>query len=216
MASEKMQANTDADIFYKMTTGRGAMPSFANTLTPDQRWKIINFIKSFDPKNKGLLVAEQPVKAKLRVDTDVSRSVIAITAQSQDKKGIWGQLSDAEVSVRAKRTFGYLEIGRATTNPAGIAEFQFPKDFKSDRQGLVDLTVSLGEDYSSDAVELKNVKLGTATEPENLFSHRVLWSTNPRTQLWLIFTYLGVVGGVWLTILYIVYLISGIYKAGRD
>lgn len=216
MASGKMQANTDADIFYKMTAGRGAMPSFATTLTPEQRWKIINFIKSFDPKNKGLLVAEQPVKAKLKVDADVARSVIAISAQSQDKKGIWGQLPDAEVSIRAKRTFGYLEVGRATTNTAGIAEFQFPKDFKSDSQGLVDLTVSLGEDFSADTIELKQVKLGTSVEPENLFSRRVLWSTNPNTQLWLIFTYLGVVGGVWLTILYIVYLISRIYKAGKD
>jgi mono/diheme cytochrome c family protein len=216
MASEKMQANTDADIFYKITTGRGAMPSFAAVLTPEQRWKIINFIKSFDPKNKGKLVLEPPVKAKLKADADVARSVIAISAQSQDKTGIWGLLPDAEVTVKAKRTFGYMEIGRATTNPAGIAEFQFPKDFKAGREGLVDLTVSLGDDFSSDVVELKQVKLGTAVEPENLFSRRVLWSTNPRTQLWLIFTYLGVVGGVWLTILYIVFLISRIYKAGKD
>jgi hypothetical protein len=125
-------------------------------------------------------------------------------------------LPNAEVTIKARRTFGYLEVGRTTTNPEGMAEFLFPKDFKADKGGLVDLIVALGEDFSSNVVELTRVKLGSQMEPENLFSHRVLWSTNPRTQLWLIFTYLGVLGGVWLTILFIIYLIFRIYKAGKD
>jgi mono/diheme cytochrome c family protein len=215
MASEKMQANTDADIFYKMTTGRVAMPAFENTIAPEQRWKIVNFIKSFDPANKGLLIPVVPVKAMLEATADTSKPVILISALVQDKQGNWGPLQKTEVTISAKRTFGKIEVGKAITNEQGNAEFQFPKDFIGDKDGSVDLTLTLGEDYSCDVVELNQLKIATPVIPENIFTHRVLWSTNARTSIWLILTYIGVVGGVWLTIFYIIFLIFKIYKAGK-
>ena len=215
VASEKMQANTDADIFYKITTGRVAMPAFENTLTIEQRWKIVNFIKSFDPANKGLLVPEEPVKATLQATADVSKRMIQISAQAQDKQGKWAPLQKTDVSIKAKRTFGKMEIGIARTNENGNAAFQFPVDFIGDKEGSVDLTLTLGEDFISNVVELNQLKIATPVEPENLFAHKVLWSTNDRTSIWLILTYLGVVGGVWLTIFYIIFLIFKIYKAGK-
>jgi mono/diheme cytochrome c family protein len=216
ITSEKMQANTDADIFYKMTTGRVAMPSFENTLAPEQRWKIVNFIKSFDPVNKGLLVPVEPVKAMLEATADTIKPVILISALVQDKQGNWGPLQKAEVTINARRTFGKLEVGKVKTNSQGNAEFKFPKDFIGDKDGSVDLTLTLGEDYSFDVVELNQLKIATPVEPENIFTHRVLWSTNARTSIWLIMTYLGVVTGVWLTIFYIIFLIVKIYRAGKD
>jgi mono/diheme cytochrome c family protein len=214
VASEKMQANSDAEIFYKMTTGRVAMPSFANTLTPDQRWKIVNFIKSFDPKNAGLLIKEEPIKARLVSTADVSKSTLHIAAEAQNKTGVWGPLQ-AEVLITARRTFGHIEVGKAKTDELGMAEFVFPKEFIGDKEGAVDLVLSLGDEYSFKAVELNKVKIAHPVEPEDIFARRVLWSTNPRTQIWLILTYLGVVGGVWLTIFYIVFLIFKMYKAGN-
>jgi mono/diheme cytochrome c family protein len=216
VTSEKMQANTDADIFYKINTGRVAMPAFENTLTPEQRWKIINFVKSFDPANKGLLIPVEPVKAKLEATADPSKPVIMISALFQDKEGKWSPLQKAEVTINASRTFGKIEVGKAKTNELGNAEFQFPKDFIGDKEGSVDLALTLGEDYACDVVELNRLKIASPVVPENIFTHRVLWSTNSRTSIWLIMTYLGVVGGVWLTIFYIIFLIFKIYKAGKD
>ena len=40
-ATDKFQKQTDGDLFYKITTGRGAMPSFKNTLTEEERWSVI-------------------------------------------------------------------------------------------------------------------------------------------------------------------------------
>jgi len=216
ITSQQMQANTDGEIFHKITVGRLAMPSFEPTLTEDQRWKIVNFIKSYDPANKGLFTPEEPVPARLQASADIPRSVLLIDAQMQDKQGAWAPLAATEVSVKAKRTFGYLEVGKALTNASGHAEFQFPKDFKGDPEGMVDLTFSLGEDFRADTIPLNQVKIAAPVEPENIFSHRVLWSTNPHTQWWLILTYLGIVGGVWLTIFYILFQIFKIYKAGKE
>lgn len=216
IASEKMIVNSEAGLFYKMTTGRAAMPSFANTLTVEQRWKVINFFKSFDPANAGLLVKEEPVKARIQAAANDTASLISISAQAQDKRGAWGPLSNTEILIKARRTFGSIDIGKAKTNAQGYAEFKFPKTFKGDKNGLVDLELSLEEEYSCIPVGMNQVKIAAITEPENIFSRRVLWSTNPRTQIWLILSYLGVVGGVWLTIFYIIFLIVKISKAGKD
>ena len=41
---EKM---TDGEHFWKITTGRGGMPSFAKDLTSEERWHVINYINTF-------------------------------------------------------------------------------------------------------------------------------------------------------------------------
>jgi len=41
---EKM---TDGEHFWKITTGRGAMPSYEKDLTADERWHVINYINTF-------------------------------------------------------------------------------------------------------------------------------------------------------------------------
>jgi len=41
---EKM---TDGEHFWKITTGRGGMPSFARDLTEEERWYVVNYINTF-------------------------------------------------------------------------------------------------------------------------------------------------------------------------
>jgi mono/diheme cytochrome c family protein len=41
---EKM---TDGEHFWKITTGKGGMPSFARDLTEEERWHVINYINTF-------------------------------------------------------------------------------------------------------------------------------------------------------------------------
>ena len=38
---------TDGEHFWKMTTGRGAMPSFEKDMTGEERWHVINYINTF-------------------------------------------------------------------------------------------------------------------------------------------------------------------------
>jgi len=38
---------TDGEHFWKMTTGRGAMPSFEKDMVREERWHVINYINTF-------------------------------------------------------------------------------------------------------------------------------------------------------------------------
>ena len=37
---------TDGALYWKISQGRGVMPKFEGGLTPEQRWHVINFIRS--------------------------------------------------------------------------------------------------------------------------------------------------------------------------
>jgi mono/diheme cytochrome c family protein len=50
-STAKFQAQTDGDIYYKITEGRGKMPSFKKTIADDNdRWMIIYYLRTFKSK----------------------------------------------------------------------------------------------------------------------------------------------------------------------
>jgi len=50
---DKVQAQTDGAIFWKITNGRGFMVSYENILSDDQRWMLVSYIRKLD-KEKSL------------------------------------------------------------------------------------------------------------------------------------------------------------------
>ncbi len=53
LSSPKMWDQTDGALFWKLTEGRKPMPSYDKTLTPDQRWDVINYVRTLAPKKAG-------------------------------------------------------------------------------------------------------------------------------------------------------------------
>jgi len=47
--SAKLAAETDGELFWKMSNGRGAMPPWKH-LPEDQRWMLVNYIRSLQAK----------------------------------------------------------------------------------------------------------------------------------------------------------------------
>ena len=47
---DEIQAQTDGAIFWKMTEGRAPMASYKTTLTEEQRWQLVNFIRQLGGK----------------------------------------------------------------------------------------------------------------------------------------------------------------------
>ena len=46
-SKESFQAQTDGEIFYKLSEGRGDMPNFKKKLPEaDERWSLVNFIRT--------------------------------------------------------------------------------------------------------------------------------------------------------------------------
>lgn len=44
---------TDGTIFWKLSEGRSPMPAFQETFTEEQRWKIVNYVRTLAPKRTG-------------------------------------------------------------------------------------------------------------------------------------------------------------------
>ncbi len=49
--AEKVKKETDGEIFWKITNGRGAMPPWKQ-LSEKDRWQIVNYIRELQKKSK--------------------------------------------------------------------------------------------------------------------------------------------------------------------
>jgi len=47
---EQFQKQTDGSLFWKITEGRKPMPSFKKDLTDEQRWQVINYVRTLGTK----------------------------------------------------------------------------------------------------------------------------------------------------------------------
>jgi mono/diheme cytochrome c family protein len=45
--ANRMNAQTDGELFWKITVGNKPMPKFGKMLTEEQRWEVVNFIRTF-------------------------------------------------------------------------------------------------------------------------------------------------------------------------
>jgi mono/diheme cytochrome c family protein len=50
LTSDYVQNQTDGELFWKISEGRSPMPLAKKTLTDDQRWDVVNYIRTFKKK----------------------------------------------------------------------------------------------------------------------------------------------------------------------
>jgi mono/diheme cytochrome c family protein len=59
-----MAEMTDGEIFWKMGEGKLPMPAFKKRLTDEQRWQLVNYIRTFAPKPPASPAPPPPPPAK--------------------------------------------------------------------------------------------------------------------------------------------------------
>ncbi|HYQ57463.1 MAG TPA: cytochrome c [Draconibacterium sp.] len=214
--SDVMQANTDGELFYKITHGRGGMPQFETTISEDDRWRLVNYIRNFNPENEPVLVEEPPKKAKILASVNEEERRVEVFAEYQDKDSNYVVLAETPISIGAKKAFGTLPIGQVLSNEEGRAEYNIPESLIGDEQGMVTLVIDLGEGFITDNVVLDAAKVGQPKPTPKLIQKDVLWSTNENIQVWLLLSYLAAVLGAWGTIGYVVFQIFKIKRAGKQ
>ena len=47
-----MQAMTDGEIFYKISEGHDPMPAFKEKIPPEDRWRLVNYARTFSAAQK--------------------------------------------------------------------------------------------------------------------------------------------------------------------
>ena len=53
---------TDGEIFWKISEGRRPMPTFKKRLTEEQRWQLVNYLRTFAPKPSPHSQSGDPTK----------------------------------------------------------------------------------------------------------------------------------------------------------
>jgi mono/diheme cytochrome c family protein len=49
LSDPKVAAQSDGALFWKITTGRKPMPAFENLISEDDRWNVVNYMRTFAP-----------------------------------------------------------------------------------------------------------------------------------------------------------------------
>ena len=215
IASEKMQANSEGELFYKITHGKGVMPPFESTISENERWMLVNLIQNYSPEREQLLLDLPPVKAKLLASVNMDQGSVEILAEYENENAEYVPLLNTAVTISSKKAFGNLEIGQALTNEQGRATYTIPEHVIGDEEGYCSIVVSLNEEFDAMEVVLEKALVGSPKNVPTLIRKGVLWSTNNNVSLWVLITYLLAAGGAWIVIGYIIYQIVKIKRYSK-
>ena len=211
------QKRTDGDLFYILTTGRQIMPSFKNILSEDQRWELISYIRSYNKSYVQVLSKFDPRKSKLvklTLSFDEKTHLVRLLAKANEKTGTVILKGD-EVELYANRYFGRLQIDKSLqTDNEGSAYFKFPKDLPGDKSGIVELIVKISDDNYGEVEYQKKMKTGIPTNIPGLTEKRAIWNVLEKSPVWLIITYTSCVLFFGLFLLFILYSLWKLKKAG--
>ena len=220
-ATPKFQSQVDGALFYKITAGKGLMPSFKNVLTEEERWQVISYFRSFNPKYvqpSPVLVpagAFSDVDVSLKLQYIPSKRLIKVTTMGS-KNHIQAPLSGIEITLWANRYFGDLMIdGSKSSNASGDAYFDYHDSVPGDSAGNVKFIVKLNADGLSGFKRDTSLRIGKPVHAKSLIDTRAMWTVNSQAPIWLIAAYSIVVISVWGILFYIVVLIFRIKKAAN-
>ena len=219
LSKEKAQVQTDGEIFYRITTGKVPMPEFRNILAEDDRWSVIAYLRTFNPK----YIQPNPVAKATFTGRIITLAMqysdpmkkIVVTATEQLKDGQKGLATGVEVMLFVKRYFGKMQIGEIkTTNARGQALFEFPADLPGNKEGYVEFSAMVNDPKSvmKTTPASASLAIGVPTDKPGLTETRAWWSTRGKAPVWILLTYTLSVIIVWGFILYIVYSILKIRK----
>jgi hypothetical protein len=195
-ATDKIQHNTDGEIFYKLSNGRGQMPSFKNVLSSDEIWNVISFVRSFNSSYKQLIMpvitssAYPGAVIKMILSYNSSDSTILLEAKAVKQESSV-PVTGAEVKMLVNRTFGHLPIDDVkTTDNGGKAVFKVPGNLPGDTLGNILVSVRfINEDTFGSAGKDTVLKAALIMHPVSLVEERAMWNNVRKAPVWIILSY---------------------------
>ncbi|HWR99825.1 MAG TPA: c-type cytochrome [Prolixibacteraceae bacterium] len=221
-ASALLQQNTDGSLHFKISEGRGTMPSFKNVLSSADIWNVIAYLRSFNKEYKQQLAVKPTYggeifdKVDLKLTEDPGKGAVIVRLT-----GVKGELvkpiPGLEVKLFARRYFGNLVVDKPVdTNAEGHARFEIPASLPGDSAGNVTLVAQLANEDLFGLVKTESVmSVGVPTYRPPLNEQRALWNVVQKTPVWLLVTYLSVVLIVWGFIIVVMLQLRAIFKLGE-
>jgi hypothetical protein len=105
-------------------------------------------------------------------------------------------VKETVLGIFVKRLFNPIKVGEGTTDEAGEATIEVPKNLPGDAKGNITLLVKLDENETYGNLEASVLQpWGTPVSDKMSDLPRALWSTHP--PLWMLITFIILVGTVW-------------------
>lgn len=220
-ATEKIQRNSDGEIFHKVSAGRGQMPSFRSVLTTEEIWKIVSYVRSF---NKDYIQKVMPVITSaaypgalisMTLAYNAADRLVTVMALATDEtKSV--PVTNAGVRLFASRYFGMMPVDEEKlTDSNGAATFSIPADFPGDTAGNVSFSAKFTDEEIFGVVTKDTVmKAGAVTTPVSLVAQRAMWNTVWKAPVWLILSYFLGALAVWGFIFLVMMKLRDIYTVG--
>lgn len=220
-ASEEYQSNSDGEIFYKVSEGRGQMPGFKNVLSQTDIWNVVSYVRTFNTDYVQVVAPERRSDAP-----DYSYTTLTLASSDIDRKidvkvegfidGKTVNVPDATVQLTAERYFGRQLLGEnVNTNSEGIASFAIPEGIKGDSAGNVSIRARLTEEdlYGIAATDTM-LMIGEPVIPVSLTQKRAMWNVVRKAPVWLIIVFTLAVFSVWGMIFYVLLAVRDMWVLG--
>jgi len=223
-----LDLDTDGAIFHKITEGKATMPQFEKILSEEQRWNVVNYIRSFDAnfeapaeqtaQETGSGTSEDGIVGPYSIQLFVDEANHKADAKLMGMKGgAKVAVPNAELFIGVKRYFSNLPIMEpgATSDANGMIQAEYPHDLPGNEEGKGFLVAHVvdTEKYGDIATEAE-IEL-EAIHPVDFDSIRALWANNQSVPIWLLVTYLSIVIIVWGVLFKVVLNIIKIKKLGN-
>lgn len=220
-ATEKIQRNSDGEIFHKVSAGRGQMPSFRSVLTTDEIWKVVSFIRSFNRSyvQKVMQVitssAYPGAIISMKLAYDEAAKQVLVFAYATSETGTV-PVTGAGVRLLAARYFGKMAVDEEkTTDVNGVATFSVPEGLRGDTAGNIGFSAVFTDEATFGSVSKDTVLMaGMPVIPVSLTANRAMWNTVRKAPVWIILAYgLGVLA-VWGFIVLVMFKLRDIFTVG--
>lgn len=222
-ATDKIQRNSDGEIFYKVSTGKGQMPSFRSVLAVNEIWNVISYLRSFNPAYKqqvmqAIASAAYPgAEIKLEMSYTEGDTMIYLRARAV-KEASSVPVKDAAVRLYVTRRFGRMLLDEEkVTDGSGIAAFRVPSDLPGDTAGNVILSAGFSDESTFGQASKDTVlAAGIRTIPVSLVAERAMWNRVSKAPVWVILTFsLGLIL-VWAFIFVVLFKLRDIFIIGES
>lgn len=220
-ATDKIQRNSDGEIFHKVTTGRGQMPSFRSVLSTDDIWKTVSYIRSFNKSYVQQVMqvitssAYPGAVISMKVAYSAAEHALTIMARAADEEKTV-PVTGAAVRLFASRHFGKLPVDEEKiTDSNGNAVFMIPSDMPGDTAGKLSFSAKFTDEEVFGVVSKDTViKAGVITVPVSLVAQRAMWNNVRKAPVWILLTYTLGVLAVWGFIFMVMMKLRDIYTIG--
>ena len=149
---------------------------------------------------------------QLEFSEEEGEKTAGVQLYTWDDSGEQVPVEDGEVYLYVPRLFSLLPVGDVWTGSDGYDEMDFPGDLPGDMEGNLTVVARMEDSDDFGSYETaEEINWGLAISSEDQLP-RALWSSRP--PMWMVITFVVLMGGVWIHYFLVVYYLSKLRKNG--